>query len=117
MAPISVSLPQSIMPCRFFMKATLHKEKEQAYVDEHDNIYPEVSSGLRAAGVINLHIWKDGLQLYMLIEMEDGKDLSVFGEGSTYRQSSPRVVEWEDNSTAGGRKSRRSIRLIIGSSP
>ena len=85
-----------IMPNRFFMKATLHKEKEQAYIDEHDSIYPEVSNGLRAAGVVNLHIWKDGLQLYMLIEMEDGKDLSVFGDGSDYRKSSPRVVEWED---------------------
>mmetsp|Transcript_12681 Transcript_12681/g.28108 ORF Transcript_12681/g.28108 Transcript_12681/m.28108 type:complete len:106 (+) Transcript_12681:388-705(+) len=81
---------------RFFMKATLRPEKEQAYIDEHDNIYPEVSSGLKAAGVVNLHIWKDGLSLYMLIEMKDGCDLSVFGEGSEYRKSSPRVVEWED---------------------
>mmetsp|Transcript_24691 Transcript_24691/g.50674 ORF Transcript_24691/g.50674 Transcript_24691/m.50674 type:complete len:98 (-) Transcript_24691:171-464(-) len=77
---------------RFFMKATLRPEKEQAYIDEHDNIYPEVSSGLKAAGVVNLHIWKDGLSLYMLIEMKDGCDLSVFGEGSEYRKSSPRVV-------------------------
>ena len=84
------------MPHRFFLKAALRPEKEQAYIDEHDNIYPEVSSGLRSAGVINLYIWKDGLQLFMLIEMEDGKDLSVFGEGSDYRKSSPRVVEWED---------------------
>ena len=82
------------------MKATLCKEKEQAYIDEHDNIYPEVTSGLRSAGVINLHIWKDGLQLYMLIEMDDDKDLSMFGEGSCYRKSSRRVVEWENKMAA-----------------
>lgn len=49
---------------RYLMKAQLKPGKEQAYIDEHDNIYPEVSHGLRAAGIVNLHIWNDGLNLY-----------------------------------------------------
>ncbi|KAL3779445.1 hypothetical protein HJC23_012722 [Cyclotella cryptica] len=80
---------------RFLLKAKLKPEKEQQYVDEHNNIYPEVSSGLRSAGVINLHIWKDGLSLYLMVEMEEGKDLSALGEGSDYRNSCPRIQEWE----------------------
>ncbi|KAL7522394.1 hypothetical protein ACHAWX_007173, partial [Stephanocyclus meneghinianus] len=80
---------------RFLLKAKLKPEKEQQYIDEHNNIYPEVSSGLRSAGVINLHIWKDGLTLYMMIEMEEGNDLSALGEGSEYRNSCPRIQEWE----------------------
>ena len=81
---------------RYLMKATLKPEKEQAYIDEHDNIYPEVTKGLRSAGIINLHIWKDGLSLFMVIEMEEGKDLSMLGDGSKYRNSSPRIQEWEE---------------------
>jgi len=80
---------------RFLLKSTLKSGKEQQYIDEHNNIYPEVSSGLRSAGVLHLHIWKDGLSLYMMIEMENGKDLTMLGEGSEYRKSSPRVQEWE----------------------
>lgn len=80
---------------RFLMTATLKRDKEQQYIDEHDNIYPEVTKGLRAEGITNLHIWKDGLSLYLFIDMVDGKDLSVLGVGSEYRNSSVRIQEWE----------------------
>ena len=78
------------------MKAVLKPDKEQQYIDEHDNIYPEVTKGLRAAGVTNLHIWKDGLSLYLFIDMVEGKDLTVLGVGSEYRKSSARIQEWEE---------------------
>lgn len=32
----------------------------------------------------------------MLIEMDDGKYLSMLGNGSEYRHSSPRIQEWEE---------------------
>ena len=96
------------MPNRFFMKATLHKEKEQAYIDEHDNIYPEVSNGLRAAGVINLHIWKDGLHLCMLIEREDGKDCQFLVKAATIervrREWWNGRTRWPQNFTVDGPK-------------
>ena len=94
--PIPSTNKQSPVMPRYLMTAQLKPEKEQAYIDEHDNIYPEVSQGLRAAGVVNLHIWKDRLSLYMFVEMEGGKDLSILGKGSDYRNGSQRIKEWEE---------------------
>ena len=72
---------------RYLQYANLIEGREAAYIHEHDNIYMEVSSGLKKAGVQNLHIWrKDGTnEIFMYIEIDGGKDIATaLGENSEY---------------------------------
>jgi len=83
---------------RYMMYANLIPGQEQPYIDEHDNIYIEVSSGIKKAGVRDLHIWRKGTtnEIFMFIDMEEGKDMKVaLGENSEYLRSHERVREWE----------------------
>jgi L-rhamnose mutarotase len=65
---------------------TLKPGKLSSYINLHDKIYPEVVTGLRAAGVISLdihHINRGGDDtLVMYIVTEEGVDLnSATGPG------------------------------------
>lgn len=84
---------------RYLMYATLIEGMATPYITEHDNIYPEVSSGLAKAGVQNLHIWRKSPtsnDIFMYVEMEEGKDMATaLGENSEYLKSHPKIREWE----------------------
>jgi len=58
---------------RYLMFANLIEGRADSYIEEHDNIYPEVSVGLKKAGVKDLHIWRKGEsnEIFMYIEMEE----------------------------------------------
>jgi len=82
---------------RYMMYASLIPGKEQPYIDEHDNIYIEVSSGLKKAGVKDLHIWRKGVtkEIFMFINIEEGLGKVTLGENSEYLRSHERVREWK----------------------
>ena len=68
------------------------------YRHYHDNIYPEVARGLRAAGVTQLTIFlvPGTRKLVMYIHTAGDVDLSrATGPGSIYRQN-PRCKYWEE---------------------
>mmetsp|Transcript_98 Transcript_98/g.276 ORF Transcript_98/g.276 Transcript_98/m.276 type:complete len:110 (+) Transcript_98:171-500(+) len=68
------------------------------YVHHHDNIYPEVTSGLRSAGVLSLEInvVPKTLTLIMTITTRANVDLdAALGPGSAYREIA-RCKEWEE---------------------
>jgi len=94
--------------CRHCFVTSLPSEAKLAsYLHHHDNIYPEVCTGLRAAGITQLTIFRvpDTLRLCMYIVTAGPIDLSAAtGPGSAYR-AVPRCKEWEelmDSSFHGG---------------
>ncbi len=57
----------------------------EEYIKRHDKIYPEVTQGLRKAGVIDLHIFRvpSTAKLVMTIRTKPGLDLAkATGPGS-----------------------------------
>jgi len=81
---------------------TITDEKLPGYRHHHDNIWPEVAAGLRAAGIASLKIYsmpsgKPGINtLVMNIETDGNINLSAAtGPGSKYR-SDPKCKEWEE---------------------
>ena len=64
-----------------------------AYRRYHTEAWPEVIASLRAAGVREMDIYLLGTRLVMIVELQEGLDLTrVF---ATHRSLSPRVAEWE----------------------
>ena len=69
------------------------------YQRYHDSIFPEVVSGLRAAGLAKLIIFRvpTTLRLVMTVETAGPIDLDkAIGPGSAYREENPRCKEWEE---------------------
>lgn len=80
------------------MVTEVKEGKLDGYRRHHDEIWPEVAAGLRAAGVRQLTIFNvpDSRRLCMYIEMAGNVDLGhATGPGSRYRQDS-RCKEWEE---------------------
>jgi L-rhamnose mutarotase len=65
----------------------------EAYRRHHARVWPEVLDSLRRAGVRDMDIHLLGRQLVMVVELQDGLDVTrVF---AAHRTSSARVAEWE----------------------
>ncbi len=64
------------------------------YVEYHKpgNVWPEVIESIRASGIIDMQIYRSGLQLIMVLSVSD-----EFGFEAKSRSDSvnPKVVEWE----------------------
>ncbi|WIB77101.1 L-rhamnose mutarotase [Curtobacterium sp. MCPF17_002] len=56
---------------RILSRTRLRAGQEAAYADAHAAIPPALVERLRAAGVANWSIWRDGQDLVHLIEVED----------------------------------------------
>ena len=72
--------------------------KIDEYINFHDNIWPEVCAGLRAAGLKSLHIYRvpGARTLVLNIETAGPIDLAkATGPGSKYRENA-RCKEWEE---------------------
>lgn len=53
------------------LRTRLKPGSEQAYIEAHDNIWPEVRDNLRRVGVRRYLIFQDGLDLFHAIECSD----------------------------------------------
>ena len=72
--------------------------KIDEYINFHDNIWPEVCAGLRAAGLVSLHIYRvpGSRTLVLNIETAGPIDLAkATGPGSKYRENA-HCKEWEE---------------------
>ncbi len=68
-------------------------EKIAAYEKAHEAIWPEVHAHLRAAGVLDMEIYRLGTRLFMLMEV----DPAVYSDDALREASlaNPAIVKWE----------------------
>ena len=77
---------------------TLNLKDDDALVREYEeyhkpgNVWPEVIDSIRAAGILDMQIYRSGLQLIMVMTVSD----TFSFEGKALQDSlNPKVVEWE----------------------
>jgi L-rhamnose mutarotase len=63
------------------------------YARHHRDVWPEVQTSLRQAGVEQMDIYLLGRRVVMVVEMRDGVDYRT--AFASHASSSPRVAEWE----------------------
>ena len=81
---------------RFCMTLDLQENPDLIgeYIDWHkkDQIWPEIPAGIRAAGIVEMEIYRIGNHLFMIIEADAGFD---FKRNMEYLSHLPRQAEWE----------------------
>ena len=65
----------------------------ETYARHHRDVWPEVQTSLRQAGVEHMDIYLLGRRVVMVVEMRDGVDYRT--ALASHALSSPRVAEWE----------------------
>ena len=73
----------------------LKGEDERIAQYEHfhqpEHIWPEIPQGIRAGGIVDMHIYRIGTRLVMIVETEEGIDLTTAFEAIG---KMPRQPEW-----------------------
>lgn len=62
------------------------------YCRLHQRIWPEIAVSIRAAGIVDMEIWRTGNRLFMLMETDARFDAAAKGAADA---ANPRVQEWE----------------------
>lgn len=62
------------------------------YVAVHKNVWPEVIEGQRAVGIIDMQIYRNGRNLFMIMDTIDDFD---FERDMAHLATLPRQAEWE----------------------
>lgn len=75
---------------RVFWRATIREGKKEEYVRRHDEIWPEMQTALKEAGIENYTIWADGNDLYGYYECGMGRDFAL-----EFQAKNPVVLRWE----------------------
>ena len=65
---------------------------EYLYWHRKENIWPEIPAGIKAAGIVNMEIYRLGCRLFMIIEAGPGFD---FARDMERLGNLPRQQEWE----------------------
>ena len=68
------------------------KEKIDAYLNYHKNVWPEINKSLKDSGILSAEIFHTGNRLFMILEVD--KSFS-FNKKAKLDGSNPKVVEWE----------------------
>ena len=68
------------------------KEKIDAYLKYHNNVWPEINKSLKDSGIVNAEIFYTGNRLFMILEVD--KSFS-FNKKAKLDANNPKVVEWE----------------------
>jgi L-rhamnose mutarotase len=66
----------------------------EEYCEHHQNVWPEVKAGLKQVGLLEMNIFRHGLRLFMLMEVEDDFDIDT--GLPAYLATHPRCQMWED---------------------
>ena len=69
-----------------------NEEMIAKYVAVHKNVWPEVIEGQRAVGIIDMQIYRNGRNLFMIIDTIDDFD---FVRDMARLATLPRQAEWE----------------------
>ena len=68
------------------------KEKIDAYLKYHKNVWPEINKSLKDSGIISAEIFHTGNRLFMILEVDKS---FTFNKKAKLDASNPKVVEWE----------------------
>lgn len=81
---------------RFCQTLELKDDPEliEAYIQEHSHVWPEVQSGIREVGIIDMQIYALGNRLFMIMETIDDFD---WERDNALLATLPRQAEWEAN--------------------
>ena len=79
---------------RYCQCLTLVDDEEliKKYVEAHAQVWPEVIEGQRAVGIIDMQIYRNGRNLFMIMDTIDDFD---FGRDMARLATLPRQAEWE----------------------
>jgi len=77
---------------RYAWKARLLPGKRDEYIKRHDEIWPEMTSLLKEAGICNYSIWLSGETLFGYYECEKG-----IKHAADTQSSSPIVKKWGEH--------------------
>lgn len=76
---------------KYAWRAKIAEGKRDEYVKRHREIWPEMLAALKAAGIGNYTIWRDGDDLFGYYECEKG-----VGYAAEYQKTSPVVKRWNE---------------------
>lgn len=89
------------MPETVVLHTRLKPGAAQAYADEHAAIPAELVAALKDAGVANWRIWRSGLELIHVVEVEDYKamrrDLAQHPVNLAWQARMAELLEIEDD--------------------
>ena len=62
------------------------------YERQHERLWPEITESIRAAGIVDMEIYRTGNRLLMVVEAADGFS---FDAKSAADEANTKVQEWE----------------------
>lgn len=62
------------------------------YCEAHAHVWPEIQSGIREVGILDMQIWRRGTQLFMICDTVDDFD---WERDNARLAGLPRQAEWE----------------------
>lgn len=79
---------------RFCQTLELRDDPElvDAYIREHSHVWPEVQSGIRSVGILDMQIYAVGNKLFMIMDTVDEFD---WNSDNARLATLPRQAEWE----------------------
>ncbi|MFQ7079660.1 MAG: L-rhamnose mutarotase [Christensenellaceae bacterium] len=76
---------------RYAWKAAIKSGKRAEYIRRHDELWPEMKSVLKEAGIVNYSIWLDGEEVFGYYECEKGAAYAA-----RIQAESPVVERWNE---------------------
>lgn len=67
-------------------------EMIEKYVEVHKHVWPEIIEGQREVGILDMQIYRNGRQLFMIMDTVDDFD---FARDMAKLATLPRQAEWE----------------------
>lgn len=83
------------MSRRYCLTLDLKSDPEliATYKRYHEGIWPEITKGIKDAGIQDLEIYLRGTRMFMIIEVDDSFS---FEKKAQADRENPKVQEWED---------------------
>ena len=74
------------------LKLVDNEELIRKYCEVHENVWPEIIEGQRTVGIIDMQIYRDGCNLFMIVDTVDSFDWEC---DMARLALLPRQAEWE----------------------
>lgn len=65
----------------------------EEYEEHHKKVWPEILNSIKKSGILNMEIYRLGVRLFMIMEVND--DFS-FEKKNEIDKNDPKVQEWEE---------------------
>lgn len=83
------------MSRRYCLTLDLKSDPEliETYKRYHENIWPEITKSIKAAGIRDMEIYLRGTRMFMIMEVDDSFS---FDKKARADRDNPKVQEWEN---------------------